>query len=74
LGRWGDTSDPTSALGPVWEPSKPGWAPATSFQDPDMVRTEISLHVLAYNLKRMITTLVVAPKRTRDENDVVARL
>jgi hypothetical protein len=34
----------------------------------------MSLLVLAYNLKRMITTLVVAPKRTRDENDVVARL
>jgi hypothetical protein len=27
----------------------------------DKVRTEMSLHVLAYNLKRMITILGVAP-------------
>ena len=36
---------------------------ATHFPDPDprKVRTEMSLHVLVYNLKRMITIFGVEP-------------
>jgi hypothetical protein len=39
------------------------WMGATHFltQTLDKVRTEMSLHVLAYNLKRMITILGVGP-------------
>jgi Transposase DDE domain len=39
------------------------WMGATHFltRTLDKVRTEMSLHVLAYNLKRMITILGVGP-------------
>ena len=39
------------------------WIGATHFltRTLDKVRTEISLHVLAYNLKRMITIIGVGP-------------
>ena len=39
------------------------WMGATHFltRTLDKVRTEISLHVLAYNLKRMITIIGVGP-------------
>jgi hypothetical protein len=40
----------------------PGWAPPTFLtRTLDKVRTEMSLHVLVYNLKRMITIFGVEP-------------
>jgi len=39
----------------------------------DKVRTEISLHVLAYNLKRMITIFGVGPLMRRSEPDRLAQ-
>ena len=50
------------------------WMGATHFLTKalDKVRTEMSLHVLAYNLKRMITIFGVGPLMGGDPNLIVS--
>src|SRR6516165_9361455 len=61
--RCGGTWLATSAMAPSMFATLKAWMGATHFltRTLDKVRTEMSLHVLAYNLKRMITIFGVGP-------------
>ena len=55
------------------ESSRPGWAHPLPGPALDKVRTEISLHVVAYNLKRMIAIFGVGPLMTAIRPDRFAQ-